>query len=913
MIKGIAAVLALWYRFATPTGALPAKLIARERYRKARLLSIVHLATLLLSLIIFFEWVFLHSLTGLLVVIGVSTITLASLWSNKRGHLLTAAMIFVSGYVLIISAGLFPLDLKSTDQFLWEWPQLALPSVVVALFLPYWVALLFAGIDAAILLTLFFMQYHLGTITRLIDMAGVTDFVINVVIILVMLAVSGALYAHSLNNAIVLADRSDEIMSINNELETVFDTVKDALIVLDTHYTVMRANQKCKKILGSIDFSGLKLDDLIQLLHATLPDGAVMRPDMFFQPAPSQTLTEGTLRLSLHLPDKRLVFVEANGAYLLNEHDEKTGMLIAIRDITQDYHNERNLSLLREVARVSSQASSEASVAEAVLNVLLEAYTLPHGLIVVRNDSHPQLAHVLTLQSSANTTACPEVTQRLRERVEREPINSESALAILRVMATGEALFAAPTHPASNTPQSNAIEASFTASIPLHHEGHVFGAIGLAWTEASSTNLEPPTPDFLSLVAQEIATALHRAQLFEAACRLAQCDPLTGLLNHRTLLDQMKQELIRCGAQGIPVSVIMLDIDHFRRFNEKYGHAAGDRALRSVAHAITTALDEDEKAGRYGGEEFTIILPGADHERANVVAEAIRAQVEAVQVLADDGNSAMTITVSQGFATFPLHASAPPSLLKAADLALYASKRSGRNNVTPYSADLLTSAKRENGAGMRGFTQDPLEFSIPSGADLETIQAFIAAIDLRDGYTAAHSDGVSQYAVTLGHALKLPLEQIETLRLGGLIHDVGKIGVPDQILRKPGKLTEAEWELMRKHTTMGETILNPIEQFQHLLPLVRWHHERLDGSGYPDGLRGKEIPYLVRILSIADVFEAYTADRPYHPGRSLTEGMHFLQREADAGRLDNAMVALFQRTLIKYQQQTSSWFKQEAA
>jgi putative two-component system response regulator len=169
----------------------------------------------------------------------------------------------------------------------------------------------------------------------------------------------------------------------------------------------------------------------------------------------------------------------------------------------------------------------------------------------------------------------------------------------------------------------------------------------------------------------------------------------------------------------------------------------------------------------------------------------------------------------------------------------------------------------------------------------------ITAIDLRDGYTGAHSEGVARNAVAIGAAMGLSAEEIEALRLGGLVHDVGKIGVSDEILRKPGRLTPNEWQQMQAHTTMGEQILQSVEGLHHLVPLARSHHERLDGSGYPDGLHDEEIPLLVRIMSVADVFDAYTGERPYHAGRSLQEGLELLREEAYLGRLDATIVQIF--------------------
>jgi diguanylate cyclase (GGDEF)-like protein len=342
-----------------------------------------------------------------------------------------------------------------------------------------------------------------------------------------------------------------------------------------------------------------------------------------------------------------------------------------------------------------------------------------------------------------------------------------------------------------------------------------------------------------------------------------------------------------------------LDIDHFRHFNEGNGHDAGDRALRAVAHVIRAALYEGAYAARYGGEEFAIVLPGVDALRAQTVASEICGAIAQCAIIAEcSADYTHTLTVSSGHATFPIHASAPASLLKAADLALYAAKRAGRNRVTAYTPTLLEGHGRLMPALSTARSRDAGEIQLPSGADIEAVQALITAVDLRDGYTAAHSEGVSRYSVAIAAEMGLPAEHIEALRLGGLVHDVGKIGVPDVILRKPGKLTDEEWVMMRAHTTMGEEILRHVEQLGHLLPLVRWHHERLDGSGYPDQLRGDDIPQLVRILSVADVFEAFTAERPYHPGRPAIEGLQLLQREAAQGKMDPYVVEILERILI---------------
>ena len=325
----------------------------------------------------------------------------------------------------------------------------------------------------------------------------------------------------------------------------------------------------------------------------------------------------------------------------------------------------------------------------------------------------------------------------------------------------------------------------------------------------------------------------------------------------------------------------------------------GDRALRAVAHVIQATLFDGACAARYGGEEFAVVLPGIDATRAQTIAAAMCHAIAQCPIIGDNpADYLRTLTASSGHATFPIHASAPASLLKAADLALYAAKRAGRNRVIAYTPTLLEDHSRLVPSLITARSRDVGEIQLPSGADIEAVQALITAVDLRDGYTAAHSEGVSRYSVAIATAMGLPAEHVEALRLGGLVHDVGKIGVPDVILRKPDKLTDEEWVMMRAHTTMGEEILRHVEQLGHLLPLVRWHHERLDGSGYPDQLRGDEIPHLVRILSVADVFEAFTAERPYHPGRTAIDGLRLLQREVQQQRMDAQIVAAFESILL---------------
>ncbi len=531
-------------------------------------------------------------------------------------------------------------------------------------------------------------------------------------------------------------------------------------------------------------------------------------------------------------------------------------------------------------------------MAEAALRVLLDGLGCTSGAIVVRDRDRPGYARSLAYRLDAMT---PAARQRLLYLFNHAPISPDAPSQSLRVMASGAEFFGKvsllglPGEPSSPV---------YVFIVPLRCEGEIFGMLSVGFSPDRIVDPDEIDRELVRAAADEIAPALQRARLYEDARRLALIDPLTGLRNHRALQDLLRRELATGAAQGLPVSIVMLDLDHFRKFNETFGHEAGDRALREVAKAIQAQLRPGDTAARFGGEEFIIVLPATDSAHAAMLARRINQAVARAGVIINASGQQVHVTASLGFATFPVHASAPASLLKAADLALYAAKRAGRATVFAYAPDLLEESGILLPGGSAFTARDAGAIHLPSGADLETVQALITAIDLRDGYTAAHSEGVSRYAAAIGTEMNLPAEYVEVLRLGGLIHDVGKIGVPDQVLRKPGKLDDAEWKLMKAHTTMGEEILRPVEQLHHLLPLVRWHHERLDGSGYPDGLRGDEIPLLVRILSVADVFEAFTAERPYHPGRPAVEGLRLLQREAQEGKMDPYIVEVFEQILL---------------
>ncbi|HEU4754431.1 MAG TPA: diguanylate cyclase, partial [Armatimonadota bacterium] len=307
-------------------------------------------------------------------------------------------------------------------------------------------------------------------------------------------------------------------------------------------------------------------------------------------------------------------------------------------------------------------------------------------------------------------------------------------------------------------------------------------------------------------------------------------------------------------------------LDRFRELNERYGHDAGDRALRSVAECLRQTVREQDVACRYGGEEFVMILGSTPLAAAMAVAERLRAAVQRIPPVAAHAGP---LTCSIGVAEFPGHASTAASLLKAADVALYQAKHSGRDQVRGY---------------------EPIPFDSPhdhleklktglQGASLEAVNALITAIDLRDRYTGAHCQRVARLSVELATRLGCAESELDILRLGAPLLDVGKIGLPDYLLTKPGELTQDEWELVRHHPAWGEQLVLHTALPPETLEVVRWHHERLDGSGYPDGLIGEQIPLLARIVAVADVATALLEERPHRGAWSLDRVLEYLRTQ----------------------------------
>src|SRR3954470_20835165 len=352
----------------------------------------------------------------------------------------------------------------------------------------------------------------------------------------------------------------------------------------------------------------------------------------------------------------------------------------------------------------------------------------------------------------------------------------------------------------------------------------------------------------------------------------ARTDALTGLLNRRGFQELMEVETERALRSSRPLAILVGDLDHFKHLNDRYGHAAGDEALRRFAEIASAASRRIDAVARIGGEEFALLLPETEQHAAYLLAERLRRAAKEPGAARD----AELPTVSFGVASFPSHAADAAALMHAADQALYAAKAMGRDRSVIYNPEVL--------ANVLGGNLD----TAAGNEHLSAVLVLAETLDLRDSGTASHSQTVGRLAALIAGSLGLDAARVERIRLAGILHDIGKIGIPDWILHKPGALDASEWAEVKKHPEMGARIAASAK-LDDISEWILSHHERVDGRGYPSGLRGKAIPVEARILAVADAYEAMTSDRVYKLAMPAEDAERELRDQSDA-QFDAAVV-----------------------
>jgi diguanylate cyclase (GGDEF)-like protein/putative nucleotidyltransferase with HDIG domain len=508
-----------------------------------------------------------------------------------------------------------------------------------------------------------------------------------------------------------------------------------------------------------------------------------------------------------------------------------------------------------------------------------------------------------------------------------------------QVARTGQILLT-PDAKAPGTLGTTVLEDMATSiALPLVYADQLHGVLYVETSEHCEFSDEERS--FLRTLADLISGALHSALTFQKAQEEAITDGLTGVKTHRFLMEALSAEWKRATRASRTFSLMLMDLDRFKFVNDFHGHLEGDIVLQRVARILDQNCRRSDVVARYGGDEFVVLMPETNIEQGRQIAGKLRARIDSDPLLRERG-----ITASFGLATFPLHGSTPQELIQVADASMYLSKHQGGNAVSTadrcdpnetlqwkrevLEAYLGVTLKRMfltgpeafeeisnrlnrfskalpvemallqgpgdgpggHGNGHASSAADPEDVAALSPAVLDIVTSLALAIDAKDQYTQGHSLKVAAYATLLAEALGRTEAEIEEIRLAGVLHDVGKVGVPEKILNKNGPLNPDEWESMKQHVTFGGKLLEPFRSLDRVQQMVGHHHEYFDGSGYPEGLVGDHVPLGARIIAIADAYDTITSDRTYKKGRSAEEAMAELERCAGT-QFDPVLVPVF--------------------
>lgn len=441
--------------------------------------------------------------------------------------------------------------------------------------------------------------------------------------------------------------------------------------------------------------------------------------------------------------------------------------------------------------------------------------------------------------------------------------------------------------------------------LPLSYGETLLGVLNL---ESRRENAFAPQEVLtLRTLADLLATALHNAFVFQKIQQQSITDGLTGIKTRRFFLEAVQGEWKRASRSGRPFSVVMVDLDKFKEVNDTQGHLEGDLVLARIGRLLEQKCRQSNVVARYGGDEFAILMPETEVEQAQILSERLR-----LWIATDPMLNERHITGSFGVATFPIHGTMVEDVIRVADAGMYVSKHAGGNRVSTAEefAEGETSVKqREMLAGyIETFLQrertgpDSTEELVSAlkrmgsvtGEDEEALKAAVRTItraaETRE-VCAGHGDSVAKYAEMIGHDLLMTDEEMADLVFASRVHDVGKIMVPERILNKAGPLSEDEYKLVKQHALIGAEIVGAVPGGERVELILRHHHERFDGNGYPDGLRGEKIPLGSRIIAVAEAYVDMTSERPYAEVKSQAAAIAELE-EMSGTQFDGMIVRI---------------------
>ncbi len=430
------------------------------------------------------------------------------------------------------------------------------------------------------------------------------------------------------------------------------------------------------------------------------------------------------------------------------------------------------------------------------------------------------------------------------------------------------------------------LDIDFIASL---RDGEEIKGLLLLSARKRGRNLNATELDFLETVISIASIAIKNAILYEKMCQESWIDPLTGVYNYRSFVKQVKEQFYENGKECL--TLIYLDVDDFKLYNQLYGIKEGDDALCAIGQCILRCTGESGTVFRTGGKVFAILLPLQDTRRAISLTNEIVNCIRMIN-LAPERRHYKSLSVSVGICSAPYAASNANELMDNADLAVYNAKQGGKDRIVIFRNADTTLMCRQLAERIDAIINHIERYDSRYHTTMSMISALVAAIDAKDHYTCAHSRNVARYAAMLGLAAGFDEDQVRNIYAAGLLHDIGKISVPERILNKSGKLEIDEYQIMQEHVNSSIEMIRHLPGMEYLIPAVLGHHERWDGCGYPRSIVGEEIPASARCLAIADVFDAITTDRPYRKGLSLDCALSEIEKGAGS-QFDPKLASLF--------------------
>jgi diguanylate cyclase (GGDEF)-like protein/PAS domain S-box-containing protein len=643
----------------------------------------------------------------------------------------------------------------------------------------------------------------------------------------------------------------DGIAASGEERGALIGSLQNGLLAVGPDGRVHEVNERLSEIVG---FGANELVDTLP----PRPFWADQAPALARLEERMQAGESGESDAEYRAADGRMVPVAISYAPLTAADGTQGGYVATVQDATEIRRTDE--SLRRAVIQQEALGRVAAAVAafdgdspEPVFSLVAQEVALLLGARAARVARY-QGDDAATMVGWWND---PELGPDAGPTFENLPLSADTPMARVRRSGHAERVDDFASLPSE---EAQRIAARFSGSVaaPVRVGGRLWGAVSAL--SVGDGVLDPTAEDDLSRFAELVGIAVSNAETRSRLSAQATLDTVTGLANHRAFHERLGAEIGRARLHGRDLSLAIVDIDRFRDVNNRFGHLMGDEVLAEMGRRLGAQVGAGEMAARIGGEKFALILPEIGGLEAWRTVDAVRGAITARPF-----EQAGQLTVSAGICDLS-EASTPEEIIRLADGALYWAKAHGRDVAFLYSPDVV----RELSAAERAEAMERAQA-------LAGLQGLARAVDAKDPSTRRHSERVAALAVAVAKELGWTDERCRQLREAGLLHDVGKIGVPDAVLFKPGRLSDAEYEIVKKHAPLGGEIVADILSAEQA-SWVRHHHERVDGAGYPDGLPGDEIPDGARVLAVVDSWDVMTSVRAYSDARGREEALAELQR-----------------------------------